>query len=132
LVRAVVPKYGGIALPSLPAPDLPAQARALDELLPCKEAMADVLDLDAAHLTADAPGHTFRPELSTTDATFARTHRERETLGLFCQRYTDPEIAVRLTISPRTASRHVANIFNKLGVNSRRDAAALAMARGLL
>ena len=55
-------------------------------------------------------------------ATLSR--REREVLRLLANRMTDREIAAALCISYRTATTHVANIFNKLGVNSRRDAAA--------
>jgi DNA-binding CsgD family transcriptional regulator len=55
-------------------------------------------------------------------ATLSR--REREVLRLLASRFTDREIAAALSISYRTATTHVANIFNKLGVNSRRDAAA--------
>ena len=58
--------------------------------------------------------------------------REHEVLGLLCERLTDPEIAERLFISRRTASTHVANLFNKLGVSSRREAAALAVRERLL
>jgi non-specific serine/threonine protein kinase len=60
------------------------------------------------------------------------TRREREILALLCQRLTDPEIASRLFISPRTASNHVANIFSKLHVTSRRDAIAVAAAEALV
>lgn len=58
------------------------------------------------------------------------TRREQQILGMLCQRLTDPEIANHLFISPRTVSRHVANIFAKIGVNSRREAAALAVRQG--
>jgi DNA-binding NarL/FixJ family response regulator len=58
--------------------------------------------------------------------TFALTRREREVLALLCDRMTDPEIAERLYLSPRTASNHVASILSKLGVANRRDAAAVA------
>jgi non-specific serine/threonine protein kinase len=69
---------------------------------------------------------------AATDADALLTRREREVLVLLCQRLTDAEIAAGLFISPRTASRHVANIFHKLGVSSRREAAATAATRGLV
>ena len=52
------------------------------------------------------------------------SRREREVLRLLVIRYSDREIADALFISYRTVTTHVANILNKLGVNSRRDAAA--------
>src|SRR5687768_12073392 len=55
--------------------------------------------------------------------------REREVLNLLALRYTDREISDALFISYRTVTTHVANILNKLGVNSRRDAAALLTRR---
>jgi non-specific serine/threonine protein kinase len=62
---------------------------------------------------------------------FGLTRREREVLALLCQRLTDPEIAARLFVSPRTASSHVANLLGKLGAANRREAAALAARHGL-
>jgi DNA-binding NarL/FixJ family response regulator len=43
------------------------------------------------------------------------------------ERQTDPEIAARLFLSPRTVERHVSNILGKLGAANRREAAALAV-----
>jgi predicted ATPase len=60
------------------------------------------------------------------------TRREREVLTLLCQRLTDPEIAETLFISRATASRHASNIFAKLGVAGRREAAAVAVRHGLV
>ncbi len=60
------------------------------------------------------------------------TRREREVLALLCQRLTDPEIAARLFISPRTASSHVANLLGKLGAANRREAAGIAVRHQLV
>ncbi|MCD6033226.1 MAG: Bacterial regulatory protein luxR family [Thermomicrobiales bacterium] len=46
--------------------------------------------------------------------------------GLACQRLTDREIAAQLFVSVRTVEGHVTQILGKLGVASRREAAALA------
>ena len=57
---------------------------------------------------------------------FGLTRREREILGLLCQRLTDGEIAERLFLGRRTITTHVRNILGKLDVANRREAAALA------
>lgn len=57
------------------------------------------------------------------------TRREQEVLRLVAQGLTNPEIARRLFISPKTAGNHVSNILTKLGMRSRVEAAAYAVAR---
>jgi DNA-binding CsgD family transcriptional regulator len=59
------------------------------------------------------------------------THREVDVLRLLTRQQTDKEIAMELFISPRTVSTHVANIFAKLGVSNRREAARTAARIGL-
>ena len=60
------------------------------------------------------------------------TRREQEVLALLCQRLTDPEIAARLFVSPRTVSSHVANMLAKLGAANRREAVDIAVRNQLV
>ncbi len=59
------------------------------------------------------------------------TAREAEVLALVAEGLTNRQIAERLVLSENTVIRHVANIFAKLGVNSRAAAVAVAAERGL-
>jgi predicted ATPase/DNA-binding CsgD family transcriptional regulator len=59
------------------------------------------------------------------------TKREVEVLQLLVRGLSDPEIASRLWISPKTASVHVANIKGKLGATSRVDTVTRALRGGL-
>jgi DNA-binding CsgD family transcriptional regulator len=60
------------------------------------------------------------------------SNREREVLALVAEGLSDPEIAERLTVSPHTVHRHVANIRAKLGQPSRAAAAATGARLGLI
>jgi len=60
------------------------------------------------------------------------TLRERECLALSRNGKTSAEIGQALSISERTANFHIANVLQKLGVRSRRDAARKALALGLI
>lgn len=62
----------------------------------------------------------------------ALTRRELEVLRLLAQGLSKPRIAVLLGISANTVKRHVTNIFNKLGVNDRAQAAVWAARQGLV
>ena len=57
--------------------------------------------------------------------------REREVLRLLVLGKTDQQIADQLFISRRTAATHVSNIYGKLGVSSRAEAAAYAVRHGM-
>ena len=59
------------------------------------------------------------------------TQRERDVIRLLIDGHSDREIAAQLFISPRTASNHVTNILNKLGVDSRTAAATYAVRNNL-
>jgi DNA-binding CsgD family transcriptional regulator len=59
------------------------------------------------------------------------TERQVDVLALLVDGLTNAEIAERLVISPRTADHHVSAIFDKLGVRTRREAAARARRMGV-
>ncbi|MFQ5813537.1 MAG: LuxR C-terminal-related transcriptional regulator [Anaerolineae bacterium] len=75
-----------------------------------------------AHLAQDQPPLA-GPEESLTP-------REQEVLKLVCDGLSNKEIAQRLLLSVRTVENHLANIYSKLGVRSRTEAAVLALQRG--
>jgi len=60
------------------------------------------------------------------------TERETEVLNRVAAGERNKEIAYRLGISERTVKAHLTHIFNKLGVDSRTGAVAIAMENGLL
>ncbi len=62
----------------------------------------------------------------------ALTQREREVLALMVDGVSDEEIAVRLFISRRTASKHVGAILEKLEAPNRTAAVTVAHRRGLV
>jgi len=96
-------------------------------------------------IRAAARGETlFQPEvlarlLSKVDgkslassATFNLTEREREVLAAVARGERSKEIALQLKITERTVKAHLASIYNKLGVDSRAAAIAVASQHGLL
>lgn len=78
-----------------------------------------VIDYFAAQ--HDAPADLF-PEL---------TEREREILRLIADGESNPSIAARLYLSPKTVRNHVSNIFSKLQVSDRAQAIVRARRAGL-
>jgi len=73
-----------------------------------------------------------RSSLSNQALVEPLTNRELEVIDLLAQRMSNKEIAEKLFISPETVKRHTINIYQKLGVNSRREAVDKAHALGLL
>ena len=100
-----------------------AFARAVDE------AEAFLAGKSQAAMAAEAPTP---PMLREQAAETGFTRREREVLALLCQRQSNPEIAGALYVSTRTVESHVAAIFDKLDVHTRREAAAAAARLGLV
>lgn len=68
----------------------------------------------------------------TLAPTIQLTNREQEVLTLAAQGKTNREIADMLVVSPRTVKFHLDNVYSKLGVNSRTEAAVEALRHGWL
>jgi NarL family two-component system response regulator YdfI len=75
----------------------------------------------------DPPGKTRREP-----GGLGLTERELEVLEGAARGERNKDIAVRLGITERTVKAHFTSVFNKLGVDSRASAVAVAMKRGLL
>lgn len=58
------------------------------------------------------------------------TLREKEILRLVVEGQTNREIAYRLSISPKTVSVHLQNVYRKIGVDSRVEAVVWFLKHG--
>ncbi len=64
--------------------------------------------------------------------TFNLTEREKEILQLIAQGFSNVEIAERLFLSEGTIRNYTKNLFQKLGVSARTQAAVVAIRNGLV
>jgi DNA-binding NarL/FixJ family response regulator len=86
----------------------------------------------AAEVRISSPGRVSRGKgAQEDDRPFGLSPRELDVLGHLVTGKTDREIAEALFIGIRTVETHVSNLFTKLGVNGRTEAAAVAVRRGL-
>lgn len=99
------------------------RAAARGESLLKPEVMARVLAHAGAKPAASPAGMPAPADL---------TERERQVLQLLVRGAQNKEIASQLNITERTVKAHLASIFNRLGVNSRTEAAATAVRLGLV
>ena len=96
------------------------QAAARGETLLKPEILSRVLAAQAKPVAAPAP------------AAAPLTERELEVLRAAARGERNKEIAHALGISERTVKAHLAGVFNKLGVDSRAAAVAIAAQQGWL
>jgi DNA-binding CsgD family transcriptional regulator/tetratricopeptide (TPR) repeat protein len=93
--------------------------------LPIADAVAEARAIAAStvQLPPPVPGDASRVRL---------TARELDVLHLLVEGHSDRQIGEALFIGTRTVQTHVANLFAKLGVNTRAEAAAIAVRRGIV
>jgi DNA-binding CsgD family transcriptional regulator len=96
---------------------------AASELDAARETLVELGAVGELRCLEGAAGPARAPEGLTT--------REVEVLAAVARGATNRAIAGELTISERTVERHLSNIFTKLGVASRTEAAAYAFAHHL-
>jgi DNA-binding CsgD family transcriptional regulator len=107
------------------------------------DAYAALGDRDLARLEREAAAAAFRQIGATADVrrlgapgagtslSGALSARELEVLALIATGMTNREVAEQLVLSEKTVARHLSNVFDKLGVSTRTEAAAVAFAHGL-
>ncbi len=95
------------------------------QAVPFENALADAVAL--ASSAGEQP-----PPVDSDASGFGLTPRELDVLRLLVEGRSDREIGEALFIGTRTVQTHVANLFAKLGVNARAEAAAVAVRRGLV
>jgi DNA-binding CsgD family transcriptional regulator len=108
------------------------ELRRVGQQMPLGDAVALARSIALHPAPASPSGARSAAHLLPSEPMVHLTRREREILGLLCQRLTDPEIAAHLFISPKTAGYHVSNILSKLGATNRREAAAIAVRHALV
>jgi DNA-binding NarL/FixJ family response regulator len=104
----------------------PAWLAAWDEgrALPLSDVITEARSISVVPLP-DRAGHPPTPTVRLTD-------RERDVLRLLAAGFTDREIADALFLSPRTVHRHLARLYEQLGVHTRTAAVAAAQSAGLV
>jgi DNA-binding NarL/FixJ family response regulator len=70
--------------------------------------------------------------MNEPDRSGGLSEREREVLRLLVDGASNKGIAQRLTLSENTVKAHISHIFDKLGVQSRAEAVAAALQRGIV
>ena len=86
-----------------------------------------------AHADAAIPNPAVLTPRQALKQTFdGLTDRELEVARLIARGYTNRQIAVTLTLSERTVSTHIGNIYGKLGFNARAQLTRWAIEKGII
>jgi DNA-binding NarL/FixJ family response regulator len=84
------------------------------------------------HAGMPGPNRPYRLSVGPQDPTLDLTAREREVLGQLAQGVHIHEIARQLGLSRHTVGDHVKNLYRKLNISSRAEAALHARGLGLV
>ena len=87
---------------------------------------------DSVQSSGVQPEHQGPVEIIESDIRVILTERELEVLKLVAEGATNVEIAERLAISSHTVKSHIVNMFNKMGVNDRTQAAVIATRHNII
>lgn len=90
------------------------------------------LDGDAVRAVLPAAGAPMPPLARPLGPQGQLTEREVDVLRLISGGMATKQVANRLGISPKTADRHIQNLYAKIGVSTRAGAAVFAMEHGLV
>jgi non-specific serine/threonine protein kinase len=95
------------------------------QAIPFPQAVEEALAL------AEGLSYIDRPRTSRRPRSLGLSTREEEILHLIAAGWTNAEIALALSIAPRTVTTHASHILNKLGLTSRPELIAFAHREGL-
>jgi len=88
------------------------------------------IDPDVAGKILTGYAHSSQPQVQPTN--YSLSEREREILGLLAQGLSNADIAQQLYLTEGTVRNYTSEIFKKLGVNDRTQAAVVALRYGLV
>jgi non-specific serine/threonine protein kinase len=110
-----------------------AAAWAAGQAMTTEQAIAEALrvGVEAPPAQTETSDQAPQPASAAPHSLSTLTRRERQVLALLAQGASNRAIAEALVIAERTAEIHVSNILGKLGLASRTQAAAYALAHGL-
>ena len=111
--------------------DEPAQLEAL-QIFEGLRAKPIIEKLKQQMRAAGVRGIPRGPRPSTRENAFGLTGRELEVLACLVAGTANTAIAKQLSLSRRTVEHHIASIFQKIGVQSRGEAVALALRESLI
>jgi len=111
--------------------------KSLHRLIPCIEAVMDGgywIDDRRLSTVEDVIAERLRRHAAETPPmrTFRLTRREMQIVSLVTLGRTNREIGSALSISEETVKRHLANIFDKVGMSTRLEVAMFAIDHGLV